>query len=77
MDYKFKNRDSSNFEADHIELCSEANTLVVSMIKEDYENPMLSNNIDIQLNEKDLEDMILALTNIQREISEYKKTKVQ
>ncbi|WP_024770576.1 hypothetical protein [Aquimarina macrocephali] len=76
MLYKFNNRDKINFDADNVELNSEANTLTISIFRqEDYENHNTRNSIDIQLNEEDLEDMILALTNIQREIFEYKKSK--
>lgn len=41
MLYKFKNRDKNNFEADYLELNSEANNLVFSIISEDFENPIM------------------------------------
>ena len=76
MLYKFNNRDKINFDADNLELNSEANTLGISIFRQDdYKNHNSRNFIDIQLNEEDLEGLILALTNIQREIFDYKKSK--
>ena len=76
MLYKFNNRDKINFDADNLELNSAANTLAISIFRQDgYKNHNSRNFIDIQLNEEDLEGLILALTNIQREIFDYKKSK--
>ncbi len=78
MIYKFINKDNINCPSDYMEVQDEANSVLISLIKEenekDDENIFKQTFLTIQLDKNDIDDLIIALSNVQREIYNFEKS---
>lgn len=72
MIYKFFNRDRGNCNSETLELSREASVMYLTLIQDTEIHSERDEYLSIQLNEDDVEDLLLAVTHLQREILEFK-----